>query len=233
MISRVINILKQIKEVYVKKHFYKSFSQEGEDMILSRIIGEKKDGFYVDVGAHHPKRFSNTYYFYKRGWKGINLDAMPGSMKLFQIIRSRDINLEIPISSNNEELTYYIFNEPALNGFSKILSENRNIEGNDYFIVDEIPLHTQTLTQILEVYLPINTTIDFLTIDVEGLDYEVLKSIDFQKYQPRLILVELLNNNLEEVLKSNVTLFLKSNGYSLHYKTLNTAFFLKNSDLNG
>jgi hypothetical protein len=72
-----------------------SWSQEGEDLILARIFGDKPDGFYVDVGAHHPKRFSNTYYFYRRGWRGINIDAMPGSMLAFNRLRPSDINIEL------------------------------------------------------------------------------------------------------------------------------------------
>ena len=82
-------------------------------------------GFFVDVGAHHPQRFSNTYYFYLKGWSGINIDAMPGSMKIFDDLRSRDINLEIPISDKSEILTYYEFDEPALNSFSLSLSHER------------------------------------------------------------------------------------------------------------
>src|SRR4051794_14772116 len=67
-----------------------SYSQEGEDMILRRFFEEHGKGFYVDVGAHHPKRFSNTYSFYKQGWSGINIDAMPGSMARFRRVRPRD-----------------------------------------------------------------------------------------------------------------------------------------------
>src|SRR5829696_7661265 len=76
----------------------KSYSQEGEDLILERIFLEQKKGFYVDVGAHHPKRFSNTFLFYKLGWFGINIDAMPGSMSAFESARPRDINLEVAIA---------------------------------------------------------------------------------------------------------------------------------------
>ena len=70
------------------------YSQNGEDLILNRFLENKKNGFYIDIGAHHPIRFSNTYLFYKKGWRGINIDAMPGSMDLFNKIRSRDINIE-------------------------------------------------------------------------------------------------------------------------------------------
>jgi len=71
-----------------------SFAQEGEDRVLYRMFQGRfgRPGFYVDVGAHHPTRFSNTYLFYRMGWRGINLDAMPGSMAAFARARPRDIN---------------------------------------------------------------------------------------------------------------------------------------------
>ncbi|MCP2732462.1 FkbM family methyltransferase, partial [Symplocastrum sp. BBK-W-15] len=108
------------KEPYLYHNL--SYSQEGEDMIISRFFEGKKQGFYVDVGAHHPQRFSNTYRFYLQGWRGINIDAMPGSMEIFNKIRANDINLEISISDCNQILTYYEFNEPALNGFCADIS---------------------------------------------------------------------------------------------------------------
>ena len=80
-----------IKNNYFDGFSLKSYSQEGEDMILRRLFEKQKTGFYVDVGAHHPKRFSNTFFFYKKGWSGINIDAMPNSMRLFDKIRPRDI----------------------------------------------------------------------------------------------------------------------------------------------
>ena len=65
---------------FINRHYQKSYAQEGEDLILYRMIYGKIDkGFYVDVGAHHPKRFSNTYFFYRKGWRGINVEPMPGS----------------------------------------------------------------------------------------------------------------------------------------------------------
>jgi hypothetical protein len=74
-----------------------SYAQEGEDMVLRRIFEDQPLGFYVDVGAHHPVRFSTTYFFYRRGCRGINIDATPGSMDAFRRLRPRDINLEVAI----------------------------------------------------------------------------------------------------------------------------------------
>ena len=78
-----------------------SYSQEGEDRILQRLFENQTPGFYVDIGAHHPRRFSNTYIFYKQGWRGINVDATPGSMFLFRVFRKRDINLEIAVDATD------------------------------------------------------------------------------------------------------------------------------------
>ena len=216
--------LEYIRIKILSSYATKSYSQEGEDMILRRIFEHKADGFYVDVGAHHPVRFSNTYLFYKQGWTGINIDAMPGAMKLFNKIRPKDINLEQAISEKEKTLTYYQFNDPALNGFDVELSENRDSEPNGYNIQFKTQLKTKSLEIILDDYLPINKIIDFMSIDVEGLDYEVLRSLNLIKYKPRVLLLEILytsdNNNKNEIVS-----YLEQNGYIYFAKALNTTFF--------
>ena len=199
------------KIINIKNHYFdgyslKSYSQEGEDMILKRLFEKQEKGFYVDVGAHHPKRFSNTYYFYKKGWNGINIDAMPNSMKLFNKIRPRDINIEKPISDEKQILTYYAFNEPALNGFSKELSDSRVKEENNYHIIFEKDIETSTLEEVLDINLPRNQEIDFLSIDVEGLDFMVLKSNNFEKYKPKVILIEILGSSLSDIDNNEISI---------------------------
>ena len=180
-----------------------SYSQEGEDLILNRFFEKQNKGFYIDVGAHHPVRFSNTYMFYKRGWSGINIDAMPNSMKIFNLLRPRDINLEIPISLNEKKMTYYSFNDPAINGFNKNLSQSRT---NDYKLISKISLETKTLEKLLDKYL-IKKEIDFLSIDVEGLDLEVLKSTNLKKYKPKIILVEILESNFDNLKNLEIVIY--------------------------
>ncbi|MDP1666469.1 MAG: FkbM family methyltransferase [Methylobacter sp.] len=224
-------LLKSIRDIrnnFLGGYCLKSYSQEGEDMILRRMLEKQQFGFYVDVGAHHPFRFSNTYYFYKQGWKGINIDAMPGSMELFRKFRQRDINLEIPISNSDQVLTYYAFNEPALNGFSKDLSQERN-GTNGYFIQQEIKMQTSKLSTVLDKHLPIGTEIDFLSIDVEGLDLDILHSIDWNKYKPKIILVEILESGLFEIENSKIALFLEKYSYRVFAKSVNTVFFVQNN----
>jgi FkbM family methyltransferase len=202
-----------------------SYSQEGEDLILARIFGLQKSGFYVDVGAHHPQRFSNTYLFYRKGWRGINIDAMPGSMVPFRKIRPRDVNLEIPVMRTRGRLTYYKFNEPALNGFSKELSESRDGRGG-YKIVGKTEIEGAPLREILEKHLAAGTEIDFLSIDVEGLDIEVLQSNDWSRFRPKVVLVEILVSSLTGMQTNDVFRLLEAQRYQVFAKALNTVFFL-------
>ena len=206
-----------------------SFSQEGEDMILNRFFENKQNGFYVDVGAHHPKRFSNTYNFYAKGWTGINIDAMPKSMDVFNIERPNDINLEIAISNQKGELTYYMFNEPALNTFSETEAQKKDGLLN-YKIVERKDVKTHPLNEVLDKYLENNQKIDFMTIDVEGLDLEVLETNNWEKYRPTIVLVEDLNKTplLDLPFKSKLYKYMNGNNYTLVAKTFNTLFFKDN-----
>lgn len=226
--ASTIKKLIKYKNNYFDGYSLKSYSQEGEDMILRRLFGSQKTGFYIDVGAHHPMRFSNTYFFYKNGWQGINIDAMPNSMKLFNKLRPRDINIEKPISDKKQVLTYYAFNEPAFNGFSKELSQERNRKGN-YFIEFTKDMETLTLEEVLEFHLPADHEIDFLSIDVEGLDFMVLKSNDFEKYKPKVILIEILGSSLKGIEQNEISKLLYGHNYLIYAKTANTVIFI--SDL--
>lgn len=209
-------------------HHQLSFSQEGEDIILSRLFDLKQGpGFYVDVGAHHPQRFSNTYGFYLRGWRGINIDPLPGSMELFKQIRPKDINIELGISDNSGKLTYYQFNEPALNTFDSNIAEKRD-GSNGYRIITTSQIATRRLSDVLHEYLPAGQKIDFLTVDAEGYDLKVLASNDWEKYRPDYILVEEFSNNkMDEILSTPLVEFLRLQGYELISKAFLTLIFLR------
>ncbi|PRD48922.1 FkbM family methyltransferase [Sphingobacterium haloxyli] len=204
---------------------YRSYSQEGEDVVLLSFYEGKKKyrGFYVDVGAHHPYRFSNTMAFYKRGWKGINIEPNPDAMKWFRWFRKRDVNLNVGIAENNGTLTYYCFNEPALNGFSKRISEERD-HSTRYSITNTIAVPVRRLDAVLDEHLKENTEIDFLSIDAEGFDLAVLQSNNWVKYRPRYILVE-DNFEIGVVPTTPIIEFLKQKGYRMVAKTKRTLFF--------
>ena len=203
------------------------YSQAGEDMLLSIYYeNNKTKGFYVDVGAHHPFRFSNTAYFYRHGWRGINIEPTPSLFKAFPRWRKRDINLNVGIGSG-EKLTFYVFNEGALNTFDPVLAKERDGKYHgerQYKIMDRIEVQTCTLADILDKHLPAGRDIDLLTIDVEGLDFAVLKSNDWTKYKPKFILVE-CESSLDDLAGDEIYQFLHGMGYSIVGRTLYTTLF--------
>lgn len=201
-----------------------SYAQEGEDRILQRLFERQSTGFYIDVGAHHPLRFSNTYLFYKRGWKGINIDATPGSMRLFEAVRPRDCNLELAIGEINAIKTFFMFNEPALNTFDAATA--RDYMAHGYKVVAQHPITVSPLGEVLRQYVPEGCIIDFLSVDVEGLDLEVLRSNNWQHYRPRYVITETLHAQLDELMAGELARFLSTQGYKLFAKTSNTSFFM-------
>lgn len=217
--EKLIEFIFNLSDLYARK----SYSQEGEDMILKRIFECVESGFYIDIGAHHPKRFSNTYFFYKKGWSGINIDAMPDSMKWFNKIRSRDMNIEAAVSNEKREMTYYMFNEPAVNTFDAEFA-NKAIDAN-YELIKKQNITTKTLKEICAEYLPKNQKINFMSVDVEGLDLEVLKSNDFDLFRPEYILVECRCANMNEIQNNEVSKFLRKKNYEFFGKTVLTLIF--------
>lgn len=229
--KRLSRKLYMFKQEYIDGFKTKIYSQEGEDLILKEFLSDIKNGFYVDIGAHHPIRFSNTYLFYKMGWSGINIDAMPGSMKAFKRKRPRDINLERGISGKKGFLIYYMFDEPALNSFSEGLSKERD-RNSEFKIIGKKKIKTYPLSYVLDKYLPKGKVIDFMSIDVEGLDLVVLKSNDWKKFSPRYILIECIEKDIEGIQKEEIYTFLKDKGYTIVGKTYRTLVFKrKNFDL--
>ncbi|MBW7840186.1 MAG: FkbM family methyltransferase [Chitinophagaceae bacterium] len=213
--------------LFLEKHLPSSWrvvhSQMGEDLILLNLLQSVNTGFYVDVGAFHPIELSNTYLFYKRGWKGINIDATPGTMKMFNILRPDDINLEIGISDKESRMPFYLFEMRALNTFSeKGVEYAKRTFGLDP--TKKVMVHFYPLSAILDKYLPDGKNIDFLSIDVEGADEVVLRSNNWEKYKPRVICIE-YHGDFEEFQTSELFQFLKNLNYHFAAKTGPSHFF--------
>lgn len=207
-----------------KPYINLSFSQEGEDLVLHRLLSGKKSGFYVDVGAHHPYRFSNTFKFYLEGWRGINIDPLPGTMNLFQKHRERDINLEIGIADSPGNLTYYMFQDPAFNTFNE--SRLETVKNHSALLETKL-IKTDRLENILNKHLPANRDIDFMSIDVEGFDLVVLASNNWQLYRPLFIVLESLDTSLHKVYSLPFHSFMQEKGYSLVAKCVNSIIYQK------
>lgn len=160
----------------------RSFGQFGEDRWLLRYFGEQRDGFFVDVGAFHPFLASNTYLLHQRGWRGINLEPAPEPLALIRKYRPRDINLPYAISTEPGPVSF------ALAGsFAGIDDEQhlwQGIEG------ERIKVEARTLADVLAEHVPRGQAIDLLDVDCEGRDLDVLRSNDWTRFRPRVVLTE-------------------------------------------
>lgn len=186
-------------------------------MILQKIFHNKNKGFYVDIGTHHPFRYSNTYLLYKRGWEGINIDPNPDVAQMFDKTRSRDTNLNIAVSDSKQS-AFYIFEDSALNTLSKTNAES-TIKSGQSKLTKVVEVKTEKLSDILEKYAK-TQKIDFMNIDVEGLELEVLKSNNWRKFKPSVLAVENILSTNKKISK-----LLKEKGYRLVAKTISTQIY--------
>lgn len=227
MITKLKEYTKQkLTQRLLDNEAHVSYSQEGEDVVLRRFLDLSKPGFYVDVGAHHPVRYSNTKYYYDRGWSGINIDADPTLIDEFKTHRTRDINLISGVGDQMKQMTFYMFNHPAINTFDAKLAAQR-AKLPEYEIVNKLKIKIRSLAELLENHLPKGKDIHFMSIDVEGQDLNVLRSNNWAKYRPAYILIECLGavESLEAVFDNEVTGYLRGQGYQPIAKTLYTVIF--------
>jgi FkbM family methyltransferase len=222
-LDRLRAVLVRLRDALPIGHTRRSFAQEGEDLILARIFGEQARGIYVDVGAHHPRRFSNTHMLYRRGWHGVNIDATPGSMKLFRRQRARDINLEVGVAATSDVRDFYVFNEPALNTFDA--ERAKSLDRPPYRIEAVRKVACQPLAEILRSHSI--GRIDLLTIDAEGYDDEVLSTLDWETSRPRVVLTEQFSRDLSTLLESTTATRMQARGYRVIAKTFNSVFYVE------
>jgi len=190
----------------------RSFSQAGEDIIAAAELSKKR-GFYVDIGAYHPKQFSNTYFFYKKGWRGLVIEPNPDLVRLYKDIRSRDTALGIGVGGGDGAADYFMFDDPATNTFDERTAEKNIQVGRK--MVGKKPVAILRLSRILHEYLPDAQKIDLLSMDTEGMDEEILSSNDWKKYRPTIVICEDLDFSWEKPMKSNVAEMMKNLGYEL------------------
>ena len=187
----------------------------GLDIVINAIFKDKKKGIYIDIGCHHPLINNNTYILYKRGWNGINVDLDFSSIEMFNFFRPNDFNCKVALSNKKGESDLFFFhNRAPKNTLNKI-------NGKGAKLVKKIK--TDTLDNIIKQSKLSIKKIDFLTIDVEGNELNVLRGFDLNKYEPKVIVLELINkkNNsfheqeIKDIQKSKIYKYMIKKNYKL------------------
>lgn len=167
---------------------FRSYAQNFEDVILNRVFKDQASGFYFDVGACNPHVHSVTKHFYERGWHGINIE--PGSQVFQQIVRDRERDINLNVGLSREEGTLTFFEAPSSIGRSTFRAQWKNDwNQRDGCEFEEKTVPVTTLNKVFEEHVG-DILVDFLKIDVEGHEAEVLQGGDFQRWRPRVILIE-------------------------------------------
>jgi FkbM family methyltransferase len=229
VIGRLINIYGRMAKLF-EKPYKKSYSQCGEDLIIRFIFDQLKISrpTYLDIGAHHPTWLSNTYLFYRTGSSGVCVEPDPDCFASIQRARKRDICLKVGIGTDDRKYAdFFIMTSRTLNTFSRKeaeLSQNTRAFGEQK-IEKIIQIPVRTVNDIMEEYLP--NGVNLISLDVEGLDFEIVRTFDFDRFRPEVFCIETLQPKDDGSLRKSerVADFMRANDYLIYADTyINTIF---------
>ncbi len=230
----MMDLLHKAKKAITSKVFWKtytffidktfqpkiSYSQNGEDIIIYGIFEAlaKKNIFYIDAGGYHPYNGSNTALFYLTGSSGIVLEPNTELFIPFLKKRPRDICLNIGLSDISGTQSFFLSSSGALG--SLIPKENTGSLSSEKLNSESVSIPVRTLQEIINEYAP-GKSIDFLSLDIEGMELPVLKTLDYTKNAPSVICVETVQHSptCQKEKNADVIDFLKSNGYFVYADT--------------
>lgn len=173
-----------------------SYADNREDVLLARVFRDQRQGFYIDVGANHPTSCSVTRHFYDLGWRGINVEPVAALFAMYATERPRDTTLNVALSDAEGQLEFWegLRNATGLSTSSAAEVERHRRAGFDFA---RRTVTVTTLARVCERHVG-DRTIDFLSVDVEGHERNVLIGADFRRFRPRVVLVEATRPNTQE-----------------------------------
>lgn len=206
------------------------YSQTGEDLILATILEKyvgspwTSVGKYVDVGCNHPIKCSNTFFFYKLGWSGVVVDANRDLVERFGAIRSLDKGVSSLVSNESAVKLFTKFEDPLVSSVDEAhVSQWADRMG----VLETVEMVSRTLTDILESS-GCPRDFELLSVDVEGHDFEVLQSLDFTKFHPKVVVIELHEFDILKPQDSKIYQLMYDNGYQLVGYVVWNGYFVRN-----
>lgn len=217
--SLKLKLRRMVHRCFKKTFWHKSWSQFGEDRYIAQLTKTIHTGFYVDVGAFDPEKFSNTRALFERGWRGVNIDMSPSKLGVFEYERPGDINVIAPISDTDDTLEVYIFSQASiLDTLSSALDTLSKEAADGWSEQFGLPYETKPMKAIrlddLLAQVDAPTKIDFMNIDVEGAEMNVLRSVSFERYEVGVIAIE-IHTDFAGLTEAEPYRYLLERGYTL------------------
>jgi len=207
--NRLYRRLYVLRKLYLSRTRARHYAQFAEDVSIERLVRHIDNGFFVDVGCFHPSKHNNTYALYRKGWRGINIDIDSIKIDAFNILRPKDINIACAVGESDGVVEFY---SRGLFALTTTMDENFAKSKGHY--TKQI-VACRRLSTIIDESKYSNQQIDFLSIDAEGFDFQVLKSLDLARYRPKLIAVESHLRVFAQIAKSDLFRYLSEHGYDL------------------
>jgi FkbM family methyltransferase len=165
-----------------------SYAQNGEDILLDRLF-RGRPGRFMDVGGNHPFIDNNTFYFYLRGWRGVNIEPTPSGHALFREHRPGDVNLAVAISDAEGELPFFeVLDGEAMTGLSTLSGDVAEGHRASGFEIVEHRIPVRTMASLIEEHAI--EPPDLLSIDVENYEEHVIRGIPLATWRPRVLVIE-------------------------------------------
>ena len=206
----------KIFKLFKNKRKGNYFGEFGEDILINRFFRKKDNGFYVDIGCYHPTKGSLTYFLYKKGWRGLNVDLSKISIDLFKLARPKDYNIHAAVTDFDGET--HFFENGMINQQNTLENSETNLKK-----IKIIAFKLQTLLEKLNI-----NHIDFLNIDVEGSDYKVISSLNLNKIRPKMICIEENRYDIKDIINDTIQNLMNSNDYFLFSRIGVSSIYIDN-----
>lgn len=209
-----------------------SYSQSGEDIVLLFLLNELEvktsNAHYIELGTCHPVYLNNTYALYKQGARGIIVEPSRRMKNIIKKYRPDDLFLNVAVDKKAGTAKYYELSTQELGTISYDSLDLEYCNGiTDFDLKCEYDVETMTVNQIFEL---LDAVVDVLSIDIEGMDYEVLKELDWELYCPRIVVAELYEWGAKEQKDSKIIELMESQGYELIHRYESNGFFVFEND---
>ncbi|CAH1656862.1 FkbM family methyltransferase [Hyphomicrobiales bacterium] len=201
-----------------------AFAHWGEDAVIDYLFRDRPLGRYLDIGCFHPDLYSNTRLLHAKGWSGVNVDPNPFMIEQFRERRPNDINLNMAVARERGCLDFFVFHEWGSSNtlspdFSAKITESQKVQ-----VQRRIPTKVVTLADVMEDNFA-QSPPDFMNVDVESLDLEVIQSNNWEKFRPTIVAVEDFDFDFANPEMSPIFVFMKSVEYKMISRTIYTSFF--------